>query len=78
MSKKPKKINHNKKGKPDFIFIKIRTYAGDAIRDQRLKFPYQQQLLAKTVVDEMAEREGQSPQGKQLCSLWMVHNELGK
>jgi len=76
MSNIPITIHHAKDGKPDFIFIKIRTYAGDAIRDQRLKFPYQQQLLAKTVIDEMAEREGQSPQGKQLCSLWMVHDEL--
>ncbi|ORX52157.1 second domain of [Piromyces finnis] len=76
MSNIPITIHYDKNGQPDFIFVKIRTYAGDAISDQRLKFPYQQQLLAKTVVDGMAEREGQSPQGKQLCSLWMVHNEL--
>jgi len=78
MSRIPITIHNNKEGKPDSIIIKVRTYAGDAIRDQALKFPYQEQLIAKTVTDEMATREGQSPQGKQLCALWMVHDELGK
>lgn len=76
MSNIPISIHQDKDGNPDSIIVKIRTYAGDAIRDQHLKFPYGKTLLAKTIIDEMANREGQSPQGKQLCALWMIHEEL--
>ncbi|RKO88682.1 hypothetical protein BDK51DRAFT_38934 [Blyttiomyces helicus] len=64
-------------GRCEFVTIRVRVLSGDAEHDCNAKFD-EGPLPAKLVCNAIAAKEGLSPEGAKLFSLWIISRDLGE